>query len=118
MQLREKLEKLFDENEFTIGDTVYESYNKKSFAEDLMYGEDLSKELLEHLNINASKEKRYGGMDQGSDYWTVYKFESLGEVLYYEFYGYYASHYGTDYEGWFEVTPRSKVVTVYDEVKK
>jgi hypothetical protein len=36
------------------------------------------------------------------------------EVSYVRFDGTYASHYGTDYDGWGFVTPREKTVIVYE----
>ncbi len=57
---------------------------------------------------------RYGGEDQGSDYWCVWKFSKDGEECFVKFHGWYASHYGTDYQGWKFVTPVQKLMTVYE----
>ncbi len=48
-----------------------------------------------------------GGEGRGEDLSTVYLFENWD--LYIEFYGYYASHYGSDYQGCRQVTPKAKV---------
>lgn len=44
----------------------------------------------------------YGGEDCGRDYWSVYSFKDnkTGEKVYVKFDGWYASHYGSEYEGW------------------
>lgn len=51
-----------------------------------------------------------GGMDEGSNIWTVFE---VGGRLFRKS-GYYASHYGTDWDGAFEeVFPEQKTITVY-----
>lgn len=55
----------------------------------------------------------YDGEDCGSDYWSVYKFTKDGEDVYIKFKGYYQSHYGADYEGFREVEPAKKEITVW-----
>lgn len=57
---------------------------------------------------------RYGGEDQGSDYWTVWKFTEGSESVLFKFSGWYASHYGSEYEDYQEVQPKKKEVTVYE----
>jgi hypothetical protein len=56
----------------------------------------------------------YGGEDMGSDYWAVWKFTEGEESVMYRFQGYYASHYGTDYQDYQEVQPKQKEITVYE----
>ena len=48
-----------------------------------------------------------GGEGRGEDLSTVYLFVEWD--LYIEFYGYYASHYGSDYQGYRQVNPKAKV---------
>lgn len=70
--------------------------------------------IWEDLNIKATCVDEYGGEDQGSTYYAVWELESEnGEKLYVKFDGYYASHYGADYNDWCFVTPRQKTVTEY-----
>jgi hypothetical protein len=68
---------------------------------------------LDNQQIVYTVEDSYGGEDQGSDYWCVWKFSKDGQECFVKFYGYYASHYGTDYQGWTFVTPQQKTITVY-----
>lgn len=68
---------------------------------------------LDNQLISWQVEDSYGGEDQGSDYWCVWKFSKDGEDCFVKFYGWYASHYGTDYRGYKFVTPQQKLVTVY-----
>lgn len=56
----------------------------------------------------------YGGEDQGSNYYTIYKFTRGDETVFIKFYGYYASYNGTDYEGFVFVNPKEKTVVVYE----
>ena len=57
----------------------------------------------------------YGGEDQGSEYWAVWKFTLEDEVAewveYVKFDGYYQSYNGADYQGWEFVTPKKVMVT-------
>jgi hypothetical protein len=56
----------------------------------------------------------YGGEDQGSDYWSVYEFSQGDEKLLVKTQGWYASHYGTDYQNWKFVEPKEKTIIVYE----
>jgi hypothetical protein len=53
----------------------------------------------------------YGGEDMGSDFWAVWRF---GGEVFVKFYGWYASHYGSEYRGYEFVNPQQKIVTVYE----
>ncbi len=55
----------------------------------------------------------YGGEDQGSNYYAVWKFAKGEESYLVKFYGWYASHYGSEYEGYEFVKPKQKTITVY-----
>lgn len=58
-------------------------------------------------NIISESVDHYGGEDCGSTYYTVYKFVVDGsETFYLRFDGWYASHYGCDYQDFREVHPR------------
>lgn len=56
----------------------------------------------------------YGGEDQGSDYYAVYSFSKDNEKIFVKFYGWYASHYGSEYQGYKFVTAQQKTITVYE----
>lgn len=88
-------------------------FSSKEYDWDYPSVKDFRKQLTE-ANINFELADRYGGEDQGSDYWCVWKFSKSGEECFVKFYGYYASHYGTDYQGFKFVTPAQRLVTVYE----
>ncbi len=69
---------------------------------------------LDNQLISCDVVDSYGGEEQGSDYWCVWKFSKDGEECFVKFYGYYASHYGSEYQGFKFVTPAQKLVTVYE----
>lgn len=58
----------------------------------------------------------YGGEDQGSDYWAVWKFTHIesGEEMLVKFFGWYQSFVGSEYEGFKEVFAKEKTITVYE----
>lgn len=56
----------------------------------------------------------YGGEGQGDDYYTVFGFTKGDETVYVKFEGYYASHYGSEYQSWSFVKPVKKTITVYE----
>jgi hypothetical protein len=73
------------------------------------------------VKITTETVDSYGGEDQGSEYYHVWKFVlqedglATGQpVEYIRFDGCYASHYGTDYEGYKYVRPTEKIVIVYE----
>lgn len=103
MSLKEVLQVMFD--------SVTDDSLEGMMNEDECYGE-LEIALDNHL-INYIAVDSYGGEDQGSDYWCVWKFSKDGEECFVKFYGWYASHYGADYRGYKFVTPQQKLVTVY-----
>lgn len=61
-------------------------------------------------------EKTYGGEGQGDEYWVVVSFtDSEGNVRYFQRAGWYQSFHGGELEGpTTEVTPKEKVITVYE----
>lgn len=58
--------------------------------------------LLSTKGITVEYVDGYGGEDCGREYWSVYSFtdNKTGEKVYVKFDGWYASHYGREYEGW------------------
>lgn len=72
-------------------------------------------EVAEVLEVDSVEPvDSYGGEDQGSSYWSVYKFTKGDQVTYIKFDGWYASYDGATYESMFEVKPVEKVVTFYE----
>ena len=103
MSLKSTLEIIFEE----LGDG-----SLKDMMNEDCYGEietALDNQLIHCVNVDS-----YGGEDQGSDYWCVWKFSKGSEECFVKFYGYYASHYGTDYQGYKFVTPAQKTIIVYE----
>lgn len=80
-----------------------------------------SEEIIEFRNVllNAGitfeQVDRYGGEDQGSDYWSVYSFSDGMQVVFIQFQGWYASYEGSTYEEFFEVVPVEKTITVFEK---
>jgi hypothetical protein len=66
------------------------------------------------LGWTVKQEEHYGGEDQGSTYFTVYRFTQGTEEFFLRFDGFYQSHYGTDYETFSEVKPMKKEITVWN----
>lgn len=94
---------------------VFEELNERSLKCMMQeYCNDVTETALDNQLIVYEVVDQYGGEDQGSDYWTVWKFTKDGEQCFVKFYGYYASHYGSDYQGFAFVAPKQKTVTVYE----
>ena len=103
MSLKETLEIVFEE--------ITESGSLEGMMDGGCYGQ--IETALDNQLIVYTVEDSYGGEDQGSDYWCVWKFSKGNEECFVKFYGWYASHYGTDYQGYKFVTPQQKTITVY-----
>lgn len=58
---------------------------------------------------------RYGGEDQGYDYWSVYSFTDGMQVVFIQFQGWYTSYEGSTYEEFYEVQPVEKTITVFEK---
>lgn len=84
-------------------------YEKENFMDG--YGPT---ELFEKELITVKQVDSYGGEDMGSEYWSVYSFTKDNEIVYVKFYGWYASHVGSEYQGFNIVTPEQKIITVYE----
>lgn len=85
-----------------------------SIPEELMepYGDE-PHELFTNEIVDS-----YGGEDQGVDYWTVRELTDpeTGESHYVKFYGWYASHYGTTYDGFAFVERESRKCIKWEQV--
>lgn len=73
------------------------------------------KKKLSDNSITFKLEDRYGGEDQGSDYWSVYSFSNDKEVVFIKFDGWYASYEGSTYEEFYEVQAVEKTITVFEK---
>lgn len=57
----------------------------------------------------------YGGEGQGDEYWVVFSVSDGGVTRLFRMDGYYASYYGSEFDGDLkEVQARQKTVTVYE----
>jgi len=73
------------------------------------------KRQLTEAKINFKLEDRYGGEDQGTDYWSVYSFTNGNEVVFIKFDGWYASYDGSTFEEFYEVQAAEKTITVFEK---
>lgn len=73
------------------------------------------KKQLTEAKINFELVDRYGGEDQGSDYWSVYSFSDGMQVVFIKFDGWYASYDGSTYEEFYEVQAVEKTITVFEK---
>jgi hypothetical protein len=73
------------------------------------------KHQLTEAKINFKLEDRYGGEDQGTEYWSVYSFTNENEVVFIKFDGWYASYDGSTYEEFYEVKAVEKTITVFEK---
>ena len=103
MSLKETLHVIFEEVDFD---------DLSGMMQEGCYG--TIETALDNQLINCAGVDSYGGEEQGSDYWCVWKFSKDGEECFVKFYGYYASHYGSEYQGFKFVTPVQKLMTVYE----
>ena len=95
MNLREIVKKHLDEN---VDDAIA-----------IMHGNVVKIDGVETKYIDS-----YGGEGQGEEYWGVYSFKRDEETVYVKAHGTYASYCGSEYEGWYFVTPREQTITVYE----
>jgi len=72
------------------------------------------KDVFEKEGISTNTVEEYGGEDQGSEYWYVWKFTKDSDIVYVKFFGWYASHYGSEYQGFKIVSPQERTITVYE----
>jgi len=70
--------------------------------------------IFKSEGISTQSVDEYGGEDQGSEYWHVWKFTKDSDVVYVKFFGWYASHYGSEYQGFKIVTPQQRTITIYE----
>lgn len=78
------------------------------------YKPSVFEQWAEGYGITLDYVDGYGGEGEGDTYYKVYKFTGQGEEVYLKFYGYYQSYDGATYEGFKQVQPTTKTVTVYE----
>ncbi len=73
-------------------------------------------QILTSLNSNDIKVKfveKFGGEEDGSDYWSIYAFTQSKEVAYIEFQGSYDSYNGPKYSSFYFVEPKETTIIVF-----
>lgn len=65
------------------------------------------------LGIQVNFVENFGGEGEGDKYWSVYSFTKDGQTVYVKFDGWYASHYGSEFNDWFFVKPEQVTVTQF-----
>lgn len=112
MSFYDEMKKMIEE--FIPEESEYES-SYGSIEEDFFNSE------FDHDNnpfgsVTIEHVDNYGGEDCGREYYSIYKFTRGDEVCYIKFDGWYASHYGSEYENMFEVKPKEVMVTQFFNV--
>lgn len=75
------------------------------------------RKILSDASISFQFVDRYGGEDEGSDYWSVYSFSDGMEVVFIKFQGWYASYDGSTFQEFYEVEAVEKMITVFEKKK-
>ena len=96
---------------FDLGDWLENGPGDRDERDDHIRSEMLHGEVCDPLfsqlkeqGIDYNVVASGGGEDRGSDYFHVFEFTKEGEEpSFWKVHGWYASHYGTDYEGFNEV---------------
>lgn len=109
MTLEQKIEEFLQIDD-VCHDMFHDDYRQNGNYND---PDDIRDSYLNANKITTKSVDHYGGEDQGSTYYTVYSFTDGKETLYVKFSGYYASHYGSEYQEWNYVTPKEKTVIEY-----
>ena len=89
--------------------------SNKDICEGMMDGWFRATERLPS-GVSSNMMASHGGENEGSDYWTVWELSRGDEKVYMKFFGFYASHYGTDYLGFSVVRPFEKTVIDFEEI--
>lgn len=114
----EKLRKIKDEayENYKLCDDKDESDKLWNIWRDLEDpGDREVQEYFDSIGLGKVVEvQQQGGMDEGSNWFSIKHF--VDHDIYIKTSGFYASHYGTDFDGIGEVVvPKSKVITVYEK---
>lgn len=118
MSLKEEVKDILDSfsNDIQVryfyGEGVVES--EQEFYKRYDYSDELRMlDSFKEKGLIVEFIEQVGGEEQGREYYSIYKFSKDEESVYVKFDGWYQSYLGAEYEGWFFVTPKEKVVTVY-----
>lgn len=77
------------------------------------YTSSVVKELFDATGFELENVAHHGGEDEGSEYWSVWKFTRGSESVLVRFNGYYQSFCDTEYLGYDFVVPTEVVVIQY-----
>jgi hypothetical protein len=114
-RLINKINALFVKADTEVKDEFHNGeFKSREDSWDYKTVKDFRKQLAE-ANISFELVDRYGGEDQGSDYWRVYSFSNGNEVVFIKFDGWYASYEGSTYEEFYEVQAVEKTITVFEK---
>ena len=106
MSLKDRIIEVLQEQR-DICSTLMDRYLSKSQTENFQ----MDYNLPTPVQIDS-----HGGEGEGTEYWTIWKFSEDGEDVLVQFFGSYASHYGTEYEGFSIVEPYEYVAIGYNQV--
>lgn len=102
---------------FLIADCCSDFMQEEVFTPTEARTYDMDKEWVDAYEATGVTEvsvaKHFGGEGCGDDYYCVVKFTDGTHVAYLKFDGWYASHYGSEFQNVFIVNPVEKLVTVY-----
>jgi len=76
--------------------------------------DDFDSPIPEGWSFDEKCVAHYGGQDQGSDYWTVWRFKNGDTEVLIRVDGWYQSYHGAEFNGYREVIARQKTITVYE----
>ena len=114
-RLIDKINALLAEADNEVKDEFHNGeFSSKEYDWDYPSVKDFRKQMTESA-INCDLVDRYGGEDQGSDYWSVYSFSDGMQVVFIKFDGWYASYDGSTCEEFYEVQAVEKTVTVFEK---
>jgi hypothetical protein len=118
MSLKETVQGLLDEtSDHVLEQAFFHEGISDEWALDDEDDQDSVDGVSKALNeggIDFECVEQEGGEGEGDQYHTVYKFTKGAEVVFVKFHGWYASYHGSEMNGYDIVTPKQKVITVYE----
>ena len=116
MSLYEKVKSIIDE--LAENDCVIEYGNVYEAFMNAYVSESTKIPRFINSNIELNFVEHVGGEDQGSEYYSIYRFTDTisNETVFIKFEGWYASYVGSEYRHMFEVKPVEKTIIVYEQV--
>jgi hypothetical protein len=114
-KLTDKVHELLREADNEVKDAFHKGdLSSKGYDWDYKIVKDFRKQLTEAA-ISFELVDRYGGEEQGIEYWSVYSFSDGMQVVFIKFDGWYASYDGCTYKEFYEVQAVEKTMTVYEK---